>query len=85
MIQFRNTRSRLISYINLRRKSKNYLDIHNDARRMIERVLVCRHGAGQGGAVHVIVLGVHRLLHDEERHQHRHGGDGETAVHEIGY
>lgn len=46
---------------------------------------VSRPGAGTGGALYAVVLGIHGLVHDEERYQHRHGGDGETTIHDIGY
>lgn len=50
-----------------------------------EHVRVSRHGAGKGGALHALLLGIHGLVHDEERYQHRHGGDGEIPIHDIGH
>ena len=57
----------------------------SDDTSIIKQVRVCRHGAGTGGALHTVVLGIYRLIHDEERYQHRHGGDGETTTYNIGH
>lgn len=50
-----------------------------------EHVRVSRHGAGKGCALYALLFGIHGLVHDEERYQHRHGGDGETPIHDIGH
>ena len=57
----------------------------SDDTSIIEQVRVCRHGPGTSGALYAVVLGIYRLVHDEKRYQHHHGGDGETATYDIGH